>query len=38
MATGVDVTRLVAFSVRHLFEQHPELKMIIKQFIENVNL
>jgi hypothetical protein len=38
MATGVDVTRLVAFSVQQLFEQNPELKSIIKQFIQNVNL
>lgn len=38
MATGVDVTRLVAFSVQQLFAAHPELKSIIKQFIQNVNL
>jgi hypothetical protein len=38
MATGVDVTKLVAFSVKHLFETHPELKMIIKQFIQNTEL
>jgi hypothetical protein len=38
MAAGVDVTRLVAFSVKHLFETHPELKTIIKQFIQNTDL
>ena len=38
MATGVDVTRLVAFSVQRLFAEHPELKEMIKQFIQNVNL
>ena len=38
MATGVDVTKLVAFSVHHLFEQHPELKSIIKQFIQQLEL
>src|ERR1700761_6550958 len=38
MATGVDVTKLVAFSVHQLFEQHPELKTIIKQFIEQLEL
>ena len=38
MATGVDVTKLVAFSVHHLLEQHPELKSIIKQFIQQMNL
>lgn len=38
MATGVDVTKLVAFSVHHLLEQHPELKSIIKQFIQQLDL
>src|ERR1700760_3650076 len=38
MATGVDVTKLVAFSVRQLFAEHPELKELIKQFIQNVSL
>lgn len=35
MATGVDVTKLVAFAVKQLFETYPELKTIIKQFIQN---
>jgi len=38
MATGVDVTRLVSFSVRRLFDTCPELKSIIKQFIQNSDL
>jgi len=38
LATGVDVTRLVSFSVRRLFETCPELKTIIKQFIQNSDL
>ena len=38
MATDVDVTRLVAFSVKHLFDTHPELKTIIKQFIQKAEL
>jgi len=38
MATGVDVTKFVAFSVHHLFELHPELKTIIKQFLEQLEL
>lgn len=38
MATGIDVTKLVAFSVQELFGCHPELKSIIKQFIQNVIL
>jgi len=36
LATGIDVTRLVAYSVRSLFDQHPELKTIIKQFMQNL--
>ena len=36
LATGIDVTRLVAYSVRSLFDQHPELKHIIKQFMQNL--
>lgn len=38
MATGVDVTRFVAFAVRHFFDTYPELKTIIKQFIQNTDL
>ena len=38
MATGVDVTKLVAFSVHHLLDEHPELKSIIKQFIQQLEL
>ena len=38
MATEVDVTRLVAFAVKHLFETCPELKQIIKSFIQNQEL
>lgn len=35
MATGTDMTRLIAFSVSELFRLHPELKSIVKQFIQN---
>ncbi|NCD68282.1 hypothetical protein [Mucilaginibacter agri] len=38
MATGVDVTRLVSFAVRELLENRPEIKSIIKQFIQNSDL
>lgn len=37
MATGVDLTKLVAFAVRQLFDQHPELREVIKQFIQNMS-
>ncbi|WP_345949011.1 hypothetical protein ABDD95_19375 [Mucilaginibacter sp. PAMB04274] len=37
MATGVDVTKLVAYAVSELFALHPELKTIIKQFIQKLD-
>jgi hypothetical protein len=38
MATDVDVTRLVSFAVKQLFETNPELKTIIKHFIQTTEL
>lgn len=38
MATNVDVTKLVSFAVQHLFDTYPELKLTIKQFIQNTEL
>jgi predicted glycosyl hydrolase (DUF1957 family) len=38
LATDVDVTKLVAFAVKHLFETYPDLKIIIKQFFQNEDL
>jgi len=38
MATGTEITKLIAFSVHHLFEKEPELKSIIKQFIQDLEL
>ncbi|AYL95315.1 hypothetical protein [Mucilaginibacter celer] len=38
IATGVDVTRFVAFAVRHLINNNPELKTVIRQFIQNSSL
>jgi len=38
MATGVDVTRLVSFAINELLENRPEIKSIIKQFIQNSDL
>ncbi|MEO6850758.1 MAG: hypothetical protein ABI166_09005, partial [Mucilaginibacter sp.] len=35
IATGVDATKFVAYSVRQFIKAHPELKAIIKQFIQN---
>jgi len=38
MATNVDVTKFVAFAVKNFFETYPEIKIIIKQFIQNTDL
>jgi hypothetical protein len=38
MATRVDVSKLVAFAVKHLLETQPEIKTIIKHFIQNNDL
>ena len=38
MATGVEVTRLISYSVAQLLEQHPEIKTIIKEHLENFGL
>ena len=35
MATEVDLTKVVAFAVQDFFDRYPELKSIIKQFIQN---
>lgn len=36
MATGVDHIKLVAFAVKQLFKNNPELITFIKNFIQNV--
>ncbi|QEM04938.1 hypothetical protein DIU31_015985 [Mucilaginibacter rubeus] len=38
IATGVEVTRLICFSIRQLFEQYPELKTIIKNHLEKFEI
>ncbi|WP_374949818.1 hypothetical protein [Mucilaginibacter sp.] len=38
MATGTDITKFVAFAVKYLFESNPELKNIIKQYLQNTTL
>ena len=37
-ATGIEVTRLISFSIRHFFEAYPELKAIIKEHLSNFEL
>jgi hypothetical protein len=38
IATGVDATKFVAYAVRQFIGAHPELKTIIKQFIQKTYL
>ena len=38
MATGVEVTRLVAYAVRQFTKQHPEIREIIKEYFKNLEL
>jgi hypothetical protein len=38
MATGIDLTKLIAFSVKRLLVQHPEIKSIVQQYIKNLEL
>jgi len=38
MATGVEVTRLISYAVDKLLELHPEIKVIIKEHLENFDL
>jgi alpha/beta superfamily hydrolase len=37
-ATGIEVTRLICFSIRHFFEAYPELKTLIKEHLEKFEL
>ncbi|PAW95433.1 hypothetical protein CKK33_18775 [Mucilaginibacter sp. MD40] len=38
MATGIEVTKFVSFAVKHFLETYPELKTIIKEYIQNTDL
>lgn len=37
-ATGIEVTRLICFSIRHFFEAYPELKNLIKEHLEKFEI
>lgn len=37
-ATGIEVTRLICYAIRQLFDQHPELKAVIKAHLENFEI
>jgi len=38
MATGVEVNKVVGYAVKQFMEQHPELKTIIKQHLQKLEL
>jgi hypothetical protein len=38
LATGVDMSKFVAFSVRHLLNTYPEFKNIINQYLQRTQL
>lgn len=38
LASGIDMNRVIAFSIHYFFQQHPELKTYIKQSLENFEL
>ena len=38
MATGVENTKIAAFAIKFLFQKHPELKAIVKTYIQNLEL
>ena len=37
LATGLDIQQMIAFSVSEMLRQHPELKIILKQFLQKLN-
>lgn len=38
IATGIEVTRLICYSIRHLFEQYPQLRTIIKDHLDKFEI
>lgn len=38
MATGIEVNKVVGFAVKQFFEQHPELKTIVKQYLQTIEI
>jgi hypothetical protein len=37
-ATGIEVNKVVGYAVRQFLEQHPELKTIVKQYLQKIEL
>jgi hypothetical protein len=37
LATGIEMQRIIAFAIIELIRQHPELRSIVKQFLQKIN-
>jgi len=37
LATGVEMQKVIAFAISELIRQHPELRTIVKQFLQKLN-
>jgi len=37
LATGIEMQKMIAFAVTELIRQHPELRTIVKQFLQKIN-
>ena len=37
LATGVEIQKMVAFAISEMIRQHPELRTIVKQFLQKLN-
>lgn len=38
MASGIEVNKVVGYAVKQFLEQHPELKSIVKQYLQTIEL
>jgi hypothetical protein len=38
MATGIEVTRLICYAVRQLLDKHPEIRVIVREHLNNIDL
>ncbi len=38
LATGIEVNKVVGYAVRQFIEQHPELRTIVKQYLEKIEI
>ncbi|WP_183573806.1 hypothetical protein HDF18_08380 [Mucilaginibacter sp. X5P1] len=38
MATGIEVNKVVGYAVEQFIEQHPEIKTIVKQYLQKLEI